>query len=209
MLDKYFDKIFCINLERRSDKWAECLVEFDKWGVTGVNHYLAVDGSLLSDAELANVPINRGELGLLLTHINIFNEAIINGYDNILLLEDDISFNDNLTKLGEYMSYVPKDWDILYLGGNHNQHVGKTVDFINERVIKSTDTYTTHCIAVNSSMYEIILSLLNKKKKAVDVYYSDIQKTFNCYSFYPGVASQRPSFSDIQNKIMDNRWLIK
>ena len=34
MLKKYFDKIYCINLDRRTDKWSECESEFDKWGIT-------------------------------------------------------------------------------------------------------------------------------------------------------------------------------
>jgi len=83
------------------------------------------------------------------------------------------------------------------------------LEYVNDKVIKSIDTYTTHCFAIKNTMFDLVLNLLSKHKKPVDVYYSDIQKNFNCYSFYPGLASQRPSFSDIQNKVMDNRWLIK
>lgn len=209
MLDKYFDKTYCINLDRRTDKWSECQSEFDKWGITNVERYSAIDGNEIDRTTDNQSNLNNGELGLLLTHIKLVKEAKNVNYSNILLIEDDVMFNDKINMLEEYMSSVPNDWDILYFGGNHNEHMGKKLEIINDKVIRSKDTYTTHCFAIKNTIFDLVLNLLNKKNKPVDVYYSDIQKNFNCYSFYPGIASQRVTFSDIQNKVMDNRWLIK
>ena len=30
----FFDEIYCINLERRTDRWKQCQSEFDKIGIT-------------------------------------------------------------------------------------------------------------------------------------------------------------------------------
>jgi len=209
MLKKYFDKIYCINLDRRTDKWSECESEFDKWGITNVERYSAIDGNEIDRTHNNQTNVNNGNLGLLLTHIDIIKKSKVNGYSSVLLIEDDITFSEKFSDLDNYMSLVPDDWDILYFGGNHNQHMGMKLEYVNDKVIKSIDTYTTHCFAIKNTMFDLVLNLLSKHKKPVDVYYSDIQKNFNCYSFYPGLASQRPSFSDIQNKVMDNRWLIK
>ena len=46
-----------------------------------------------------------------------------------------------------------------------------------------------------------------KKSKAVSV--KELQKKLNVYSFYPMIATQRVSFSDIENKMTDYKWLIK
>ena len=42
-LNLYFDKIYCINLDRRDDRWEECIVEFNKHNLI-VERYKAFDG---------------------------------------------------------------------------------------------------------------------------------------------------------------------
>jgi glycosyl transferase family 25 len=206
MLSKYFDKIYCINLDRRTDRWEETLIELKKWGLEDkVTRFSAVDGSTIPQI---NNKINKGELGLVETHIKIITEAKNNNYKNILILEDDITFTDEITKIEFYFEQLPKTWEILWFGGNHNTHVGATINKINENILKCHQTYSTHSIAFNEKIYDLVLNLLEKKEKPVDVYYSDIQKIYECYSFYPSIALQRPSYSDIQNRMQDNRWLF-
>ena len=53
------------------------------------------------------------------------------------------------------------------------------------------------------------LERLKKYDNALDVIYSELQKSLNVYSFYPVIATQRVSFSDIENKVTDYKWLIK
>lgn len=36
-----------------------------------------------------------------------------------------------------------------------------------------------------------------------------VQNKLNVYSFYPIITTQRISFSDIENKIKNYKWLIK
>jgi len=63
-LDKYFDKIYCINLDRRKDRWKETEKELKKWGLLDqVERYSAVDGTSLENP----YSINNGELGILTT----------------------------------------------------------------------------------------------------------------------------------------------
>jgi glycosyl transferase family 25 len=206
MLNNYFDKIYCINLDRREDRWSETMDELTNRGLEKiVERYSAVDGKdLLNNTN----KINNGELGLVETHIQIIKEAKNNNYKNILILEDDIIFTDEIKNIDSYFESLPKNWDILWFGGNHNIHMGQKLNKINEKIIKCYQTYSTHCIGFNNTIYDLVLILLEKREKPVDVCYSDIQKVYNCFSFYPSIALQRPSFSDIQNKVQDNRWLF-
>jgi GR25 family glycosyltransferase involved in LPS biosynthesis len=204
-LKKYFDKIYCINLDRREDRWEESVKEFEKWGLLGqIERYSAIDGTTLKN----NYNINNGELGLVETHLQLIVDAKNKKYKNILLIEDDIEFTNEIKNLDNYFDFLPNEWDMLWFGGNHNKHIGFKIKLINEKIIKCENTYSTHCIAINNSVYDLLVNLLNKRKKPVDVYYSDIQKSYDCYSFNPSIALQRPSFSDIQNKNQDNRWLF-
>lgn len=206
MINNYFDKIFCINLDRRKDRWDETVVELKKWGLFEfVDRVSAVDGNVIEN----NIyPVNNGELGLIETHLKLIKEAKDKGYKNILLIEDDIEFTEEIKNIDLYFGELPEKWDMLWFGGNHNKHMGNKINLINDKIIKCNNTYSTHCIGINHSVYDLLINLLSKKLKPVDVYYSDIQKSYDCYSFHPSIAIQRPSFSDIQNKDQDNRWLF-
>ena len=204
-LKKYFDKIYCINLDRRTDRWNETQTELKKWGLEdGVVRYSGVDGNSLKN----KTQIKDGELGILNTHLKIINESKEKNYENILILEDDIEFTEKIKLLDEYMSIVPNDWDMIYFGGNHNKHMGKKINYLNDKIIKLEETYGIHCVAINNSIYDLILNVIDKRKKPIDVYYADIQKNYNCYGFNPSIALQRVSYSDIQNKVTDYKWLF-
>jgi GR25 family glycosyltransferase involved in LPS biosynthesis len=133
------------------------------------------------------------------------------GFNNILILEDDVIFNENFEILfNNYISQVPDEWDMLYLSGNHNEHVGFTKNMISDNVIKCYMTYSTHSFAIKSTVYDLIISYLtNNQTKPVDVLYTNIQKMCNAYSLWPGLTTQRVGFSDIENKFVDNRINIK
>jgi transposase-like protein len=79
---------------------------------------------------------------------------------------------------------------------------------INDKIIKLNETYGIHCVAINNSMYDVILETIPKIMKPIDVYYSDLQKSYECYGFNPSIALQRVGYSDIQNKVMDYKWLF-
>ncbi len=127
MLKEYFDKIYCINLDRREDRWKETMKELDKWGMTDeVERYSAVDGSLLEN----HYNVNNGELGLIETHLKIIKESKDNNYKNVLILEDDIEFTDEIKNINNYFDILPKKWDILWFGANHNKHMGNKIKLI-------------------------------------------------------------------------------
>ena len=133
MLDKYFDKIYCINLDRRKDRWDETVNELNKWGLLNqVERYSAIDGSDI----VGEYPISLGNVGLIETNIKIINEAKEKNYDNILILEDDVEFTKNIDLFTDYYNQLPKDYDMVWLGGNHNLHMGKLVNKINNKIIK-------------------------------------------------------------------------
>lgn len=208
VITNFFDKTFCINLDRRRDRWEECLTEFNKYNLEDIERFTAIDGNNLPQVKSGFVTPSR--LALVLTNIDILERAIQNNYQSILILEDDVEFTDEVNKISEYFKFLPEDWDMLYFGGNHNQHVGiAPPKIINEKVCKLHHTFSTHCVAINKRAFTTILNRLKKRDNALDVMYVDLQSTLNAYSFYPMIATQRVSFSDIENRVTDYKWLIK
>jgi GR25 family glycosyltransferase involved in LPS biosynthesis len=43
-----FDAIYCINLDRRTDRWEQASEEFKKAGINHVHRWSAVDGTFLA-----------------------------------------------------------------------------------------------------------------------------------------------------------------
>jgi len=199
VLNKYFDKVYCVNLNRRPDRWEKVQLEFKKFGFEGVERYEAIDGKEFDWSAVKHNPsLLVGELGLVETHINLIKDAIKNDYKSILIFEDDVYFTNDVNKLDEYMEALPKDWDMIYLGGNHTY--GPPPIKITDKIIKLSKTYTTHCIVIKNTLFETILALTEGRDKQIDVYYAHLQNIYNVYGFTPNMGLQTIDFSDIQNR---------
>ena len=112
--------------------------------------------------------------------------------------------------INTYFDALPDDWDMLYLGGNHNTHVGNSPPIvINEKIVKLHSTLTTHFVAINNHMYDVILARLSKFDNPIDVVYTGIQKLYNVYSTSKTIAKQLNGYSDIENRVVDYSQLIK
>jgi len=197
-LQKYFDRTYVINLDRRPDRYETFKKEISKYGIEKVERFSAIDGvTLMSN----NIPLLSGELGILETHLEIIKKCREDDLQNVLIMEDDVYFNDEILKIDEYMSSIPKDWEFIYFGGNHTY--GEPPELINDKIIKLNYTVALQCVAINSSIFEVIEAILPKRKKQVDTYYAELHKTFNAYGFYPSMAKQIAGFSDIQNRMVD------
>jgi GR25 family glycosyltransferase involved in LPS biosynthesis len=208
-LTDFFEKTYCVNLDRRPDRWSESLDEFNKFNLTSIERVSAVDGKI-TQIQLKNRNTNTSEMALVMTNINIIQNAKKEGLKSILILEDDVEFTDEVNNISEYFKFLPEDWDMVYFGGNHNTHMRiQPPKIINEKVCKLHQTYSTHCVGIKETAYDIILDNLKDLMKQLDVVYSDLQKRLNVYSFYPMIATQRVGFSDIQDKTVDYKWLIK
>lgn len=203
-LTKYFDKIYCINLDSRQDRWENTQKELEKWGITGVERYKAINGNDLTIDLKGLLP---GEVGILMTHLELARKCKEDNLKNVLILEDDVYFSNEILKIDEYMSKVPENWDMIYFGGNH--HYGEQPEIINDKVLKLNYTVALHCIAIKDTMFEVIEAVLKRFKKQVDSHIGELQQNFNAYGFNPNIAFQSEGFSNIQNKIVNYDMFFK
>ena len=198
-LRKFYDRVYCINLDCRPDKWEEAQKEFDKWGLTGIERYSGlVGGDLDVTPEKDMLP---GEIGISMTHVEIIKQAKADGLNNIMIMEDDVYFSEDILRIGEFISQVPEDWCFMYFGGM--QIGGDKPTIITPDIIKINQTLMIHCIAINSEMFDTIINEVPKLKAQVDYEYIGLQKTCPSYCTNPYIAFQRAGISDIQNKYVD------
>lgn len=202
-LNNFFDKIFCINLEKRKDRKDKCKNHFDSIGIE-VEFFNAIDGSKINNQYRG---LNNGEIGCRLSHIEIYKIAESTGLKNYLIIEDDCEFDKNINlKFPEYLKEVPSDWNLLYFGGNHNS---TNINMVTPHVHRLSKTYTTHCYGVREGFNKNLLKefeLFNSAKQ-IDVELSDIQKKYPCYGFIPPLAWQFDGFSDIVGEYRNYEFL--
>ena len=203
-----FDKVYLINLSHRKDRLVEFNKEIEKYNLGIYYRFEAINGKF--HKKKYQTSLNDGEVGIILTNIEILKDAKKNDYKEILIIEDDCSFTEEILNIESYFKELPNDWKMLYFGGNHNTHIGvNSPKVINDKVIKLHHTYSAHFVVLKNDIFDELLFSLSLLNKQLDVIYAEIQKRHIVYSFYPAIAKQRADFSDIQNKQVDYNWLIK
>lgn len=215
-LNEYFDKIYCINLDRRTDRWDECEKIFYKHNLE-VERFSAVDGN--TDNYGLGYPYDN-ELAGAISHLNVIKKAKELNLKNVLILEDDVDFHENLTDLfNDYVKQLPQNWECFLFGGNH---VGGRNQVTNN-ICKIYRSYALHAYALNEKSFDHIINYMEHKinkvikegnsiiktSVAADFFMADTQQVLNWYCFTPHLAWQRTGFSDIQKAIMDYEFLRK
>lgn len=203
-----FDKVYCINLKRRPERLIDFQSEVTKYDLGNFEIFSAIDGKSIKNTRSKNM--KSSEQGLVESNLKIIQECIRLNLENVLIIEDDCIFTEDVTRINEYFQKLPEDWDMLYMGGNHNTHMGvEPPKIINDKVCKLHKTYSTHFVAIKKTLFKELEFILSITTDPLDVTYVNLQKNKNVYSFYPAIAKQKAGYSDIQNSTTDYDWLIK
>jgi GR25 family glycosyltransferase involved in LPS biosynthesis len=202
-LNDYFDKLYCINLDKRTDRWQLVEPEFKKHGLD-VERVPGYDGSKLN---LEFPPeIREGAVGCSLSHLFTIKLAKQNKLNNFLLLEDDVVFEDGVNeKFFSVLDQVPDDWDMLYLGGQHFH--GMNMTQVNENVYKCVYTLAAQSVGIRNTVYDYFIDKLMDITKINDLHYAESHKEINAYVIIPHLSWQRNTYSDIEKTYVDYSFL--
>ena len=122
-MEKYVDNVYLINMDKDTERLEKVTKECKKFNIN-FERFCGIDPLKLSKKELnkyvsktcQNICPN-GIIGCGVSHMKIYEDALKNNYKNILVLEDDVYFDDELyEELNKAMTELPEDYDILYLG---------------------------------------------------------------------------------------------
>ena len=210
---RYFSHAYYINLDRRPDRRAHMEQQLDRFGLVATR-IPAIDGKTLSwKAEYGIISEywNHGAFAYCISYRSAIIDAIRKGYDNILIMDDDCKFQDNLWNvLDKCWKLLPDEWHMLYLAANHGApHLGVTpVDSIpasgaDECLYRLRGSMGSHAIIINKVCFYTILNYLSAPYAPLDMFFGMYQKFFPCYITYPGLATQLSGVSDILGKSID------
>ena len=201
------DKLYYINLDKRIDRLAhlnENVLPFiDVKGLT-FQRFSAVDHTHYDH-------ISQRGAGCSLSHINIWKDAIENGYSKIVIMEDDFELihkdgfiNNVLNKLNDI------DFSVCNLGYNN---LGPLMKSPYEGFYRCNNIQTTSCYAASVSFLKIMLPyiesatsrLMNKESylaNAIDQSWKRFQ-TREDWLVSHRVGKQKGSISDIERRQTD------
>jgi len=135
LLHQYFDKVFVLTVPRfkeRHEKVNQRLngISFEFFYGTDKNdldeNTISRDYSYNKKNSLAVrqifPPLNKGEIACALSHRNIYQAIVDNGWNKVLIFEDDVvPDTKTLNKLTDCLKELPEDWELFYLGYLKNE----------------------------------------------------------------------------------------
>ena len=177
---------FIINLPHRIDRKEHMLSEIKK---------IKCDSYEFIDA----ISHENPGIGCNLSHLKCIEMAKDQKLEYVLILEDDVSFTENINDiLYKSLTDVQKfDWNLLYLGGNLKDKATYVTDYL----LRVKSVNTTHAYIIHQSFYDIVLNLT--PEIIIDRHYRRLADIYPMYMCAPMVAFQIPSFSDLQQKHTD------
>ena len=116
-INQYFDKIYLLNLQKRSDRLQPSKTRLDSFDIQ-YETFFGCDGSVINYLfnKLENGYFtNPNYLGCAISHLSIYQDAIHHGYDKILILEDDNLIHSDIHNIFDTIE-IPEWNDLFYLG---------------------------------------------------------------------------------------------
>lgn len=209
----FFDKVYCINLREREDRWNLCEEKFKEYGIT---NYLRFDG-IKVNGDLSSKKL--GQIGCAASFYNVFKDAYENNYEKILVLEDDFNFtvskDEIINNLEKAFKEMPDDWDMFYLGANvMNEIMPNPIEKYSENLFKINSGYALHSVCFSKRSLDKILNFFKNERdwvenlmnnyEAVDVFFAkDFQVSNKCFIWKDILSLQQPAFSSIENTFFD------
>jgi GR25 family glycosyltransferase involved in LPS biosynthesis len=194
---------FYINLDHRTDRRAEVEAELEKMGIP-CERFPAVKWS-------------PGIVGCNYSHIAVLKEARNRGYDSVLIFEDDFQFIVDKDTFWSTMSSIEREvadsYDVVMLSYNAGHE--STYKPYSDNLIKILGAQTTSGYIVHSRMYDDLINIWEMATPklietgqhwiyALDQIWKRLQPGSNWYASKIRLGLQRPSFSDIGQKFVEN-----
>lgn len=149
----FFDRVVCINLDRRPDRWKRLQqsLAMIAWPFKEVERVRAIDG-LIAPTPKGWVS-GPGAWGCLQSHRRVLEDAFHDNLSSILVLEDDAYFPPDFPeRVAEFLKRVPSDWDCLMLGGQHIKFDERPPVSVGPGVLRCLNCQRTHAYALKGPL---------------------------------------------------------
>ena len=173
-LKAFFERCYVVNLARREDRreWFEKrFAEYD-WPFVEPQLFTAIDGKL--------APFPRwwsqggGAWGVYRSNLRIIEDCLMEGVQSVLILEDDATLDSPddeeiraatfRERVDTFLSNVPEDWQMVYLGGQHLFQKQRPPRIVNKEVVAPYNVNRLHAYGLSHQGLKIAYRHLNVRK---------------------------------------------
>jgi GR25 family glycosyltransferase involved in LPS biosynthesis len=197
------DQHFYINLEHRKERNLNTINELKKIGIKKPNRINAVTHQ---------IPL----IGCALSHITCLEKAKENGWNYVIIFEDDIKIEGKKKVIEKFKKYITYDFDVLYLGCWNYVKPEK----IENDLSKVVHASCLHSYIVKEHYYDILINHLKESIELKlkdpdnrmynnDEYINSLQKKDNWYCITPIQITQRDGWSDNFNEVRNFSKVIQ
>lgn len=134
----------------------------------------------------------------------ILESFLVKGGERLLILEDDVVFQnmDKVEVVFDELEMV--DWEILYLGGNYHNHAfAQKPTYVSEHLRRIYNAWTTHAIAFKRNVAEDIV----RRYKADELFDAwldtHVLRQYTTIATVPMLAIQLPDYSSLWGHHVD------
>lgn len=190
------EHVFYINLQSRPDRRNHVERQLKNIGIS---------------AERFNaIKLQNGAVGCSMSHLKLIETAKANNWDHILIVEDDILFNEPKLFINQFNKFLSnhKSFDVVLIAGNNIPPYKK----IDDTCVQVTRCQTTTGYLVQKHYYDKlitnykngILQLMKNPDKpimyAIDKFWFNLQAIDKWYLIIPLTVTQREDYSDIEKR---------
>lgn len=218
------NKGFLINIKEREDRLKESIDEFKKINITGVEVFNAV------------VDENPA-FGCNWSHYGIMELQVKNGWEKIIIFEDDFMFDIMSNEVNDLdnewiKSVVNSEYDVLFLGST----LTEKASYVGEFILQPKAFVQTTCYIITLQAAKQVLDLYRfwdeshiLYSETIDTFFNILVKkthwkedkfeigglydiknnNFKIYFSNPIIFNQRPSFSNLRNQSVDYSYINK
>lgn len=224
LLNEYYEKIVCICLKERQDKYEYAKKQFEKYNIQVEFYRSVIPGYAqkivkpLVDAKAGHWNIQfPNEYGTMSSFYHVVKSAIIDNVQNLFIFEDDFQMHKNWDELlPKYFEKLPSDHDIVMLYSYMSSLNPENIR-VNSRWIKGFKSWSHIAIGMNKRYMEEYIKQLDMFPRIGDlVTYQMMEKGYNAYIAYPvlGIPSKsltsniRGEQKNYDNYLMQNAFTL-
>ena len=232
----YFQHFFCVNLDRRPDRWKEAQSELRVCDISSCERFSAFDrhgmpgGGFNGCGASHRALWRRIATGSCGDRVAIFEDDFMLTTREILLRvgftssREELKIFDSLPgktaeeRLAAILVHVPMHWDLLYLGGSYQ---APPISRVNKHVIRNNGMHATHAYVITQRMAKLATEILDVgygvdtehnpaiHSGAPDSVLAELSKRSDVFSYTlsPRLFIQRPtSQSDLNPQPLGFPW---
>lgn len=206
-----FEWVRCVSLARTEKRWDRFLKDLpEDWPFKTPEKFEAIDGKFVKPPAWWSA--GPRAWGCYRSHMTILEQALNCGVKSVLFLEDDAFVTESFTKdCHDFITALPDDWGMIYLGGQHLYPARHPPLRINDYVYRPWNVNRTHAFALRGKMmsvvYDHLFNLTFSQGHHIDHHLGRLHQRRNDPIYCPKewMIGQREGRSEISGKHLPDR----